>query len=238
MRGTRRLRRAQRPRPRSRRRASGGTTSSADGAGPGAPRSTAPTDRQGQSSPTASTRQPAAARTRPPGRRASTPVRRSTVSTSDRPGCSRWVRSTTLPSGAMTPRDAVGRGHDDVPAGLDGAQPGDRELLLDLVGEDEAGVAGLHGEQLGAVRRPGREAVVVGDVEADRVGDRHAGDEQRRGAGAAEHVAPDPGQLAAVGRARPSSRTRGTGCTRRRHGVALGVAVAGAGRRGPTRCPG
>ena len=118
------------------------------------------------------------------------PIRTAGVIAVSRPTVSTraaWVRGSALGHDAAVGRDhagdAVRRGDHQPAPGLDRAQPGDRELLVDLVGVDEGRVAGLHGQQLRAAGHLGVDAVVVGDVEADRVGDLDAGDGQagRRG---------------------------------------------------------
>ena len=133
--------------------------------------------------------------------------------------------------GCDEPRDAVRRGDRDPAAGLHRAQPGDRELLVGLVGVDEGGLAALHHQQLGTVAELGGETVVVGDVEADRVGHLHPVDVERLATGAAQHVAADlaePVEEVVLGE---------DGAERdvlaERHRVPLGVAVAGAGLRVP-----
>src|SRR6476646_5178339 len=57
------------------------------------------------------------------------------------------------------PRDPVRRRDHDPAAELDGPQPADGELPVDLRGVDEGGVAGLHGDQLGVVAQLRVEAV-------------------------------------------------------------------------------
>lgn len=76
-----------------------------------------------------------------------------------------------LAVGADDRRDPVGRGNGNAAAELEGTGAGDLELLLGLGGSEERRVAGLHGDHLCPTAHLDWQHVVVGDVEADRIGD-------------------------------------------------------------------
>ncbi len=147
-----------------------------------------------------------------------------------RPGCVLRRSATTLPSGRDDPRDAVG-GRDHHPApGLDGPQPGDRELLVDLVGVDERRVAGLHDERARRRCGPG-----PGSRRRRRRRSRSRRRPGRRRWSAARSRVPASMSRPTwrAGRSGGCRDSGGTGCTRRRHRVPLGVAVPCAGHRVP-----
>ena len=65
----------------------------------------------------------------------------------------------------MRPGDTVGGRHSDLPPGLHGPRPGDRELLLDLTGAAVGGVIALDQEKLRSSGQGGVDGLVIGELE-------------------------------------------------------------------------